>query len=993
MSQDATPLLPIPLQSVLASQRSKLQWLRYRTGQPLLQADRLPHQVMFIADGAVRLIADDPATGPFTLARLGSGDALGWCGLLRNRPCEAAIAMEPTLVAALTAKQFLDLLPLEKELTQACLVPDRSELAELLLAWISRQPHRYEDLPGLLAELWRPSALQLLTGDSLKQPRNLDPGWLWLTSTPLTNPAPEGTPLERWAPSNAVADLPLGARLLGVKRAVLEEALTVRLSQPHNQAGNDYRAPAPFWDQARDAEELPDPIDPSELGLNSGSLQPPALRERGNTPLDSALICLKRLANRYRFPFPRDTIEQVLLDCDSRLGGISLLHLGQILESLGLDVRPLAAKAGQLHRLQPPALIRLKDRFLLVEEAGPRGLTVADPSQGIVELSTADLQQLSPDSFQLMLVRPAESGEADASFSRFDLEWFWRVIRPYRTQMGLVFVAGFTAKLLEIGFVLAVLQIVDVVISTRDLGLLWPIGLLMGLIVLVKAVLVLLQNNLIVDLSDRIDTNLGSQVVGHLFRLPLKFFDRRTVGDLSSRFNDLRRVRSFLTGTVISTALDLVFIPLLAIVMLAIQPVLALVVLSKVPLIFATTWLSQKPIKRGITRRNQAWSKAQGFLVECLTAIHTVKTQNFATQARWQWLQGYRRFASEDFRLERLQVITREFRTAITNITRLVLMIVGAVLIINGSATVGSIFVFWILGGQLASSMLQVASVSDQYQDAKAAMDSLADVLGHGAEDSLAASTMLPLPAIEGRVDLDKVSFSYGLNSERQLDQFSVSLAAGQTIGLVGSSGSGKSTLVQLLNGLYRPDEGRIYIDGTDISKVQIGSLRRQMGFVPQESILFDGTVLDNLRLNFTDAPYDAVIEAAKVACAHEFIMQLPDGYNTRVGERGGGLSGGQKQRIAIARMVLQNPRMVILDEATSALDPTTELLLLERLQQRFAGCTLLIVTHRLACLRKADRILMLDRGVLLEDGNWNELMALQGSFATLASQQQASAT
>ena len=227
MSQDTT-VLPIPLQNFLASQRAKLEWLRYRTGQPLLQADRLPHQVMFIAEGAVRLIADDPATGPFTLARLGSGDALGWCGLLRNRPCEAAIAMEPTLVAALPAKQFLNLLPLEKGLAQGCLVPDRSELADLLLAWIARQPHRYDDLPGLLAELWRPGALQLLTGDNLQQARSLDAGWLWLPSTPLTNPAPEGTPLERWSPDNASADLPLGARLLGIKRAVLEEALAAR---------------------------------------------------------------------------------------------------------------------------------------------------------------------------------------------------------------------------------------------------------------------------------------------------------------------------------------------------------------------------------------------------------------------------------------------------------------------------------------------------------------------------------------------------------------------------------------------------------------------------------------------------------------------------------------------------------------------------------------------------------------------------------------------
>ena len=991
MSSDASPL-PISLQGVLASQRSKLQWLRYRTGQPLLQADRLPHQVMFIAEGAVRLIADDPATGPFTLARLGSGDAVGWCGLVRNQPCEAAIAMEPTLVAALPAREFLQLLPQEMALQQGCLEPNRSELAELLLAWLARQPQRYDDLPGLLAELWRPGALKLLTSDQLSSNTNLDPDWLWLPSAPLARDSPRGFAVEQWTAHAETSALPLGGRLLGIQQAALDEALTARSSRTQSATAAAGRAPEDLWRQASDAEDLPEPIDPQELGLSSGSRQLPPLRERGEGPLDTALICLQRLATRYRFPFPRDTVEQVLIDCEQRLGGISLLHLGQVLESLGLEVRPLSAPARQLHRLQPPALVKLDGRFLLIEDAGAKGLVVADPSRGLVPLSTTELQEISPDGFQLMLVRPAESNGEDASASRFDLAWFWSMIRPYRTQMGLVFIAGFTTKVLEIGFVLAILQIVDVVISTRDLGLLLPIGLLMGLIVVVKVVLTLLQNNLIVDLSDRIDTNLGSQVVGHLFRLPMKFFDRRTVGDLSSRFNDLRRVRSFLTGTVINTTLDLVFIPLIGLVMLAIQPVLALLVLVQVPLMALSNWIIRKPVKRGITRRNQAWSRAQGFLVECLSAIRTVKSQNFATQARWQWLQRYRRFSSEDFQLERLQVISKEFRSAIPNLTRLALMMVGAVFAINGATTVGAIFVLMILSGQLANSMLQVAGVSDQYQDARAAMDSLADVLGSKPEDSLASSTLLPLPAIAGRIDLENVSFSYGLTSQRQLDQFSVSLEAGQVIGLAGTSGSGKSTLVQLLDGLYQANEGRIYIDGTDISKVQLGSLRRQVGFVPQESILFDGTVMDNLRLNMADAPYEAVIDAARVACAHDFIMQLPDGYNTRVGERGGGLSGGQKQRIAIARMVLQNPRLVILDEATSALDPTTESLVLEGLHQRFAGRSMLIVTHRLACLRKADRILMLDRGVLLEDGTWNELMALQGSFATLANQQQVDA-
>lgn len=989
MSNEAAPL-PIPIQGWLEAQRSKLQWLRYRTGQPLLQADRLPHQVMFIAEGAVRLIADDPATGPFTLARLGSGDALGWCGLVRGRPCESAIAMEPTLVAALPARQFLKLLPSEQTLQQGCIDVDRSELAELMLAWLGRQPQRYDDLPGLLAELWRPGALQLRTGKELRRPCDLDQDWLWLASAPTPSDIPIGTALDHWTPHPESTQLPLGARLLGVQRSALEEALAARRTR-NQSAAESGRAPHAFWEQASEADDLPEPVDPSEFGFISRIRLPP-LRERGDGPLNSSLICLKRLSSRYKFPFPRDTVEQVLLDCEQRLGGISLLHLGQILESLGLEVRPLSAPSNQIHRLEPPALIKLDNRFLLIEQAGPRGLTVADPSRGVVELSSQQLAELSPDGMNLMLVRPAESNDQDAQASRFDLDWFWSVMKPYRLQMGLVFLSGFTEKVLEIGFTLAILQIVDVVISSRDLGLLWPIGMLMGLIIVIKGVLALLQNNLIVDLSDRIDTSLGSQVVGHLFRLPMKYFDRRTVGDLSSRFNDLRRVRSFLTGTVINTTLDLVFIPLIAIVMFAIQPILALVVLIKIPLMFLATWFSRKPIKRAITKRNRAWSHAQGFLVECLSAIRTVKTQNFATQARWQWLERYRKFSNEDFRLERMQVLAREINFLIPKGTRLALIMVGAVLAIQGGTTVGAIFVFMILGGQLANSMIQLSSVSDQYQDAKAAMDSLADVLGNQPEDSLSSSYMLPLPAITGRIDVENVSFSYGLTSNRQLDQFSVSLSAGQVIGLVGSSGSGKSTLVQLLDGLYQAEKGRIFIDGTDISKVQIGSLRRQIGFVPQESILFDGTVMDNLRLNMPDAPYEAVIDAARVACAHQFIMSLPDGYNTRVGERGGGLSGGQKQRIAIARMVLQNPRMIILDEATAALDPSTETLVLSRLRERFQDRTLLIVTHRISALREADRILLLDQGVLLEDGNWTELMALQGAFATLAKQQQAAA-
>ena len=998
----ADSLLPIAQTGWLAKQPASmqkalsahLQWVRYTTGQPLLQADRLPHQVMFIADGAVRLIADDPATGPFTLARLGVGDALGWSGLIRGRPSETAIAMEPTLVAAIPSRQFLRLINSEKTLRQACIDPDRSELAELLLAWLSHQIDRYEDVPGLISELWRPNALRLLTGGALKKAASLDQDWLWLPSAPINKGLALGIPIDHWNPKEldgAEGGLPLGARLLGLSCDALEEALQARSARNPSQyktAASDSKASQELWDQASEADDLPDPIDPRELGLSAATLRLPPLQERGEGPLASGMICLARLASRFHFPFPRETVQQVLLDSESRLGGVSLLHLGQVLESLGLEVRPLHCPIGQVHRLQPPALIRLEDRFLLVEEAGAHGLIVTDPSRGIVKFELAEIRELWPEGLEMMLVRPVASTLEDEQATRFDLAWFSSVLKQYRPQVVVVFLAGFVDKLLDLVFPLATIQIIQVVIGTGDVDLLLPLVSIIATAILVMVVLAVLRKYVISDLADRIDTTLGSQIVGHLFRLPLKFFDRRTVGDLSSRINDLQKVRTFITETAINTVIDIIFIPIVVIVLLSLSPILGAVSLIQVPITFLNSWISKNPIRKLTVRRNRAWGKAQGFLVEVITGIRTVKTQNFATQARWQWLQKYRNFSGEDFRLARIKVAVSEVNSTRRRVVRLAIIAIGSLLATGGIGSVGSLIAIMILSSSLAASLDKVSAFSDQYENARASMDSLADVLGQQPEESVATSMMMPMPKINGMVDFERVAFSYGVDGRNQLDDFSLNIGAGKIIGLVGESGSGKSTVVQMIDGLYQPDDGRVYVDGTDVSKVQLGSLRRQVGFVPQESMLFNGSVLDNLRLNLPDAPYEAVIEAANVACAHQFIMKLPDGYNTQVGERGGGLSGGQKQRVAIARMVLQNPNLVILDEATSALDPTTEYLVLERLREHFSGRTMIIVTHRVASLRSADRILLMDHGVILEDGSWDELMNLEGSFATLADQQ-----
>jgi subfamily B ATP-binding cassette protein HlyB/CyaB len=321
------------------------------------------------------------------------------------------------------------------------------------------------------------------------------------------------------------------------------------------------------------------------------------------------------------------------------------------------------------------------------------------------------------------------------------------------------------------------------------------------------------------------------------------------------------------------------------------------------------------------------------------------------------------------------------------NLGKMLLFVVAAWLALQGQTSVGAIFAVYLLSSGITGPLVNLSRLWDQYRDAKAAMAAVADVVGHPPEQE-PHQQHLALPPIQGEVRFQKVSFSYGLDSRQLLQGFDLSLEAGCFVGLVGLSGSGKSTVVQLIDRLYQPQAGRVFIDGIDIAQVQLSSLRTQVGFVPQDSILFDGTVLDNLRLNHPEAPLEAVIAAAHIACAHEFISELPMGYATPVGERGGGLSGGQKQRIAIARMVLQQPRLVILDEATSALDADTERRVVANLRQHFSDRSLLFVTHRLGNLRQADRILVMEQGLVVEDGTWSSLMQQQGAFATLARQQ-----
>ena len=365
--------------------------------------------------------------------------------------------------------------------------------------------------------------------------------------------------------------------------------------------------------------------------------------------------------------------------------------------------------------------------------------------------------------------------------------------------------------------------------------------------------------------------------------------------------------------------------------------------------------------------------------------IQTVKAQHFELTARWKWQDRYRVFVNEGFKSSALGSIAGEIGNFLNTLSGLLVLWVGMWLVLKGEFTLGQLIAFRIIAGNVTGPLLQLAGLYQGFQGVQLSMERLGDIINQEPELKKSTETnQISLPPIEGSIRFENVRFRFGENGAYQVENVSAEINNGSFVGIVGQSGSGKSTLMKLLPRLYDPKSGRIFIDNYDIGKVELSSLRRQIGIVPQDSLLFEGTISENIALNDPQATDEEIIEAAKIACAHDFIMSLGMGYATPLAEKGSNLSGGQRQRIAIARTILTNPRMLIMDEATSALDYDTERELCLNLQKWAANKTVLFITHRLSTIRNSDSILVMHKGCLEEQGNHEELLNMNGRYATL---------
>jgi ATP-binding cassette subfamily B protein len=718
------------------------------------------------------------------------------------------------------------------------------------------------------------------------------------------------------------------------------------------------------------------------------SIGPEGIKVRavfGSSAAEQGLALLQMVCEVLRVPFRRDTVDRMLQSMVGDRDHPSLEQLGQIADALGLNAVLLQVPTPHLGRLTLPALVETADGVLLLagEQAGR--LRLIDPREGELLLETSRLAEEQP-----VLRAVSLSRRAGTATRRFDVSYFFPFLQRYRKSLILVFVASLFINIFGLAQPLLIQQIIDKVIGQQNFNTLYFLGVMLIGVSILSNILNLIRTFLFTDTTNRIDIATSGNILTQLFRLPLGYFDNRPVGEISTRISELGNIRGFLTGTALTLILDVIFGVVYLFVCLSYSGLLTAVALGVVPLYLALVYVVSPLIKNQLRVAAEANAAASSLMVEALTGIHTVKAQHAETTLRWRWQQRYARFISSNFRTTLIGATAASIGSFFNEIGGLAVLWVGAFLVLKGELTIGQLIAFRIISGNVVGPIIRLAGTWQTIQGLQISVERLADVVDAEPEQSLDARP-IALPPIQGRVEFDRVSFRFRPHASLVVKNVSFTIEPGCFVGIVGQSGSGKSTIMKLLPRLYDPAEGVIRIDDYDIAKVDLDSLRQQIGIVPQDSMLFDGTVRDNIALNAPDASDAEVIRAAQIACAHAFIMDLPNGYDSTVGERGASLSGGQRQRVAIARAILARPRLLILDEATSALDYLTERTVCENLRRELSGDTVFFITHRLGTIRNADLILLMENGLLQEAGTHPELLTKRGLYYALYRQQDSS--
>ena len=720
---------------------------------------------------------------------------------------------------------------------------------------------------------------------------------------------------------------------------------------------------------------------PADIGTDyplSGSSQSSVPAGVPNT----GLICLLIIARYYDLPADGSQLQHQFAQSGQMLTDPDLLRAAK---HLGLKAGLLNTSWSKLTGMPFPALAKRTDgRYVVLAKIDGDKALIQDPVAGRPLVLSREQFESAWSGELLLFTKRANLRLQDL---KFDFTWFIPAIVKYRKFLGEVFIASFFLQLLALLPPLFTQVVIDKVLVHKGFTTLHVLAIGMIALAIFDALLGGLRTYLFSHTTNRIDVGLGAQLFRHILALPLAYFEARRVGDTVARVRELEQIRQFLTSHSVTVVLDVLFTVVFLAVMWFYSPMLTGVVMVSLPFYAFLSIAITPAIRVRLHEKFNRGAENQSFLVEAISGIQTVKAMAVEPPLLRKWEEQLAGYVRASFRATSLMTVAGQVATCIQKITVVAVLWVGAYRVIEGDLTIGQLIAFNMLSAQATGPLLRLVNLWQEFQQMGVSMQRLGDVLNTQPEPSYNPNRTT-LQQVAGQVVFEDVTFRYRPDGAEVLRKVSFSVVPGNVIGIVGRSGSGKSTIAKLIQRLYVPERGRILVDGVDLAQVDPAWLRRQVGVVLQENFLFNQSVRDNIALTDPGLAMEQVILAAKLAGAHEFILELPEGYDTLVGEHGCSLSGGQRQRIAIARALVANPRILIFDEATSALDYESEAIIQQNMAQICNGRTVFIIAHRLSTVRPAHCICVVEKGEVVESGSHEELVRLKGFYARLCQHQ-----
>ena len=660
---------------------------------------------------------------------------------------------------------------------------------------------------------------------------------------------------------------------------------------------------------------------------------------------------------------------------------ISIEEIMRIAKGKGFKVKKKKLQLKDFPEKYPlPAILQLKDNSYIVllgikKEEG-KALTLTPLENHPVAHKIEDLQAQMKD--EMLIIRHKMLNDD----VKFGFKWFFNEIFKYKKIIGQVLLGSFVVQLFGLVTPLFTQVILDKVLVNRTLATLDVLAFAFVIVAIFELCLNLSRNYIFIHTTNKIDAKLGAKLFKHLFRLYYVYFENRQVGNIAARVRELDRIREFITDKSVSVLIDAFFSTVFLAIMFVYSPKLTFISLGFLGIIAFIYVLITPELRVRLEDKFQMGAHSNSYLVESITGVQTVKSLAIEGSMFKKWEEKLGKYLKSSFNLAIMGNFTGSICGFLQKGMTIAILYVGVMLVIENKLTIGQLIAFQMFSGQFAAPMLRLVGLWNEFQQTLLAVDRIGDILNSPIE--VQSGNAITLNYVNGDIKIENLSFRYNVEAPMVLKNINLEIKAGQKIGFVGRSGSGKSTIAKLIQRLYYTTEGTIFIDGIDIRNINPVWLRTNIGIVLQENFLFSGTIRDNIALPRPNISMEGIIQAARIAGAHEFISKMPKGYDTEVGERGSSLSGGQKQRIAIARALISNPRILIFDEATSALDYESERIIRDNMAMISKGRTTIIIAHRLSTIKDCDLIVCFDNGEIVEVGTHEDLLKHDGYYKNL---------